>query len=70
MTQHKSFYGTMFYDSLHFSVNDNMQGMVFSFELDSVGLAAVFKPISENGMTALPAPSFPIATSCAWLNWR
>jgi hypothetical protein len=39
MTQHKPCYGTMFHDSLHFSVNDNMQGKVFSFELDSSGLA-------------------------------
>jgi len=39
MTKHKSCYGTMFHDSLHFSVNDQMQGKVFSFELDSSGLA-------------------------------
>jgi hypothetical protein len=39
MTQHKHCYGTMFHDSLHFAVNDNMQGKVFTFELDRVGLA-------------------------------
>lgn len=39
MTKHKSCYGTMFHDSLHFSVNDQMQGKVFSFELDSPWLA-------------------------------
>ena len=39
MSKHKNCYGTMFHDSLHFSVNDQMQGKVFSFELDSSGLA-------------------------------
>lgn len=39
MTAHKDCYGTMFHDSLHFSTNDKMQGKVFSFELDSAGLA-------------------------------
>ncbi len=38
MTQHKHCYGTMFHDSLHFAVNDKMQGKVFAFELDSGGL--------------------------------
>ncbi|MGI9357589.1 MAG: hypothetical protein ACR2PF_20835 [Rhizobiaceae bacterium] len=37
--QHKHCYGTMFHDSLHFSPNEKMQGKVFSFELDSAGLA-------------------------------
>lgn len=37
--KHKHCYGTMFHDSLHFSVNEEMQGKVFSFELDSAGLA-------------------------------
>jgi hypothetical protein len=37
--QHKHCYGTMFHDSLHFSVNGKMEGKVFSFELDSAGLA-------------------------------
>jgi len=37
--KHKQCYGTMFHDSLHFSVNEEMQGKVFSFELDSAGLA-------------------------------
>jgi len=36
---HKPCYGTMFHDSLHFSENEKMQGKVFSFELDSAGLA-------------------------------
>ncbi len=38
MTQHKDCYGTMFHDSLHFSINEQMQGKVFTFELDSTGL--------------------------------
>lgn len=38
MTQHKSCYGTMFHDSLNFSLNEKMQGKVFAFELDSVGI--------------------------------
>ena len=37
--RHKHCYGTMFHDSLHFSPNEKMQGKVFSFELDSAGLA-------------------------------
>jgi hypothetical protein len=48
MTQHKTCYGTMFHDSLHFSVNDNMQGKVFSFELDSVGLARTGRSIQTD----------------------
>ncbi len=39
MTRHKHCYGTMFHDSLHFSRNDTMQGKVFTFEVDSAGLA-------------------------------
>ena len=38
MDHHKDCYGTMFHDSLHFSINDKMQGKVFGFELDSAGI--------------------------------
>ena len=48
MTQHKHCYGTMFHDSLHFSANDQMQGKVFSFELDSVGLARTGRSIQTD----------------------
>lgn len=36
---HKSCYGTMFHELLHFQENEPMQGKVFSFELDRSGLA-------------------------------
>lgn len=39
LRQHRNCYGTMFHDSLHYSVNEKMQGKVFSFELNSAGLA-------------------------------
>ncbi len=39
MTDHKACYGTMFHDALHFAVNEEMKGKVFSFEIDSRGLA-------------------------------
>lgn len=48
MTQHKHCYGKMFHDSLHFAVNDTMQGKVFSFELDTAGLAQSQKSIQTN----------------------
>lgn len=48
MTAHKHCYGTMFHDSLHFSVNDKMQGKVFSFELDSAGLARSARSIQTD----------------------
>lgn len=48
MKQHKHSYGTMFHDSLHFSVNDKMQGKVFSFELDSAGLGRSQRSIQTN----------------------
>ncbi|WP_299649182.1 hypothetical protein [uncultured Tateyamaria sp.] len=48
MTGHKHCYGTMFHDSLHFSENDQMQGKVFSFELDSVGLARSARSIQTD----------------------
>ena len=35
---HKTCYGTMFHDSLDFETNKEMEGKVFSFELDSIGL--------------------------------
>ncbi|MDH3663851.1 MAG: hypothetical protein OEU92_28195 [Alphaproteobacteria bacterium] len=37
--EHKPCYGTMFHDTLHFDTNQAMKGKVFSFELDTVGLA-------------------------------
>ena len=37
--EHKACYGTMFHETLHFSTNRAMNGKVFSFELDSMGLA-------------------------------
>ena len=36
---HKSCYGTMFHETLHFEENLPMRGKVFSFELDRTGLA-------------------------------
>ena len=36
---HRTCYGTMFHDSLEFEINKEMKGKVFSFELDSLGLA-------------------------------
>jgi hypothetical protein len=35
---HKSCYGTMFHDVLHFQENASMKGKVFAFELDRIGL--------------------------------
>ena len=37
--EHKACYGTMFHDTLHFMANQSMKGKVFSFELDTMGLA-------------------------------
>jgi len=37
--EHKACYGTMFHDALHFTANEAMKGKVFSFELDTIGLA-------------------------------
>ena len=39
MSEHKACYGTMFHDALHYATNKEMKGKVFSFELDSRGLA-------------------------------
>lgn len=36
MREHKTCYGTMFHDTLHFEINKEMKGKVFSFELDSM----------------------------------
>ncbi len=36
---HKSCYGTMFHETMHFQENVPMRGKVFSFELDRTGLA-------------------------------
>ncbi len=46
--QHKNCYGTMFHDSLHFAVNEEMQGKVFSFELDNAGLARSTRTIKAD----------------------
>lgn len=35
---HKSCYGTMFHETLHFQENMAMRGKVFSFELNRIGL--------------------------------
>lgn len=48
MPLHKTCYGTMFHDSLHFTSNDSMQGKVFAFEVDSVGLARSERRIQTN----------------------
>ena len=48
MTQHKHCYGTMFHDSLHFEMNDKMQGKVFAFELESAGLARSQKSVQTD----------------------
>ena len=37
--EYKPCYGTMFHDTLHFTANKTMKGKVFSFELDTIGLA-------------------------------
>jgi hypothetical protein len=38
----------MFHDTLHFSANQSMQGKVFSFEIDTVGLARADRQVSAN----------------------
>ncbi len=48
MTKHKDCYGTMFHDSLHFSTNEQMKGKVFTFELDSAGLARTDRSIQAS----------------------
>ncbi len=39
MSAHKDCYGTMFPDALHYITDKEMKGKVFSFELDTMGLA-------------------------------
>ncbi len=39
MSEHKDCYGTMFPDALHYIADQEMKGKVFSFELDTMGLA-------------------------------
>ena len=48
MSDHKSCYGTMFHDALHFSVNRPMSGKVFSFEIESEGLARTDRRVSAD----------------------
>ncbi len=45
---HKSCYGTMFHELLHFQENEPMQGKVFAFELDRSGLARSNRRITAN----------------------
>mgnify|MGYP001813446478 CR=1 FL=1 len=45
---HKACYGTMFHDTLHFGTNAAMKGKVFSFELDSSGLARSDRKVVAN----------------------
>lgn len=46
--KHKACYGTMFHETLHFNTNKEMKGKVFSFELDSMGLARSDRLIKAN----------------------
>lgn len=46
--KHKACYGTMFHDTLHFDTNVLMKGKVFSFELDSGGLARSDRKVITN----------------------
>lgn len=48
MNGHKTCYGTMFHDTLHFNMNKEMKGKVFSFELDTVGLARSDRKVKTN----------------------
>ena len=48
MSEHKACYGTMFHDSLHFSTNRPMRGKVFSFEIDTGGLARSDRRVSAS----------------------
>jgi hypothetical protein len=49
MTQeHKTCYGSMFHDTLHFNVNKEMNGKVFSFELDTIGLARADRQVKAD----------------------
>ena len=46
--EHKPCYGTMFHDTLHFATNEAMKGKVFSFELDTSGLARSDRKVMAN----------------------
>ena len=46
--EHKSCYGTMFHDTLHFDTNQAMKGKAFSFELKSIGLARSDRLVKAN----------------------
>lgn len=46
--QHKNCYGAMFHDSLHFSVNEKMEGKVFSFGLNGAGLARSARTVQSD----------------------
>lgn len=45
---HKSCYGTMFHETLHFRENVPMRGKVFSFELARIGLARSDRKMKAN----------------------
>lgn len=46
--EHKSCYGTMFHETLHFENNKKMQGKVFSFESDVIGLSRSDRSINAD----------------------
>lgn len=46
--EHKSCYGTMFHETLHFEDDKEMKGKVFSFKLDRVGLARSGRSINAD----------------------
>ena len=48
MSSHKSCYGTMFHDTLHYSVNQPMKGKVFTFQISSEGLARTDRRVTAN----------------------
>jgi len=48
MSKHKECYGTMFHDALHYATNRPMRGKVFSFEIESTGLARSDRRVNAN----------------------
>ena len=46
--QHKTCYGKMFHETLHFSANTPMRGKVFAFELDRSGLVRTRRSIDAD----------------------
>jgi len=46
--EHKTCYGTMFHDTLHFDANKEMNGKVFSFEISSMGLGRSDRLVKSN----------------------